>query len=109
MEANIYYTDGTSGTWRPPQGDPWLAPYRTYRWYAEIARLRLDRNKPRWEPFASWVARTVDHGGRQPARVELVRRWQEIAPPGGAPNGPWNEEVFYTLDLAEQGEGSEGQ
>lgn len=102
MEAIILYTDGSSVSWRPPQGGPWLAPYRTYRWYAEIARLRLDRNKERWEPFAAWVVRTHDHGGRQPDRVNLVRRWQDIAPPGGAPNGPWNEEVFYTLDLPGQ-------
>jgi hypothetical protein len=108
MVAFIHYADGTSASWRPPRGGPWLAPYRTYRWYAEIARLRLDRNSERWEPFAAWVARSHDHGGRQPARVDLVRRWQDIAPPGGAPDGPWQEERFYSLDLTKQGEGDGG-
>jgi hypothetical protein len=106
MVATIYYADGTSASWRPPHGGPWLDQYRTYRWYAQIARLRLDRSRARWGPFAAWVTSAHDHGGRQPVRVELIRRWQDIAPPGGAPDRPWSEEIFYTLDLTEQDRGS---
>lgn len=102
LEARIHHTDGTSSVWRPPVGGPWLDQYRTYRWYAETARLRQDSFRPQWRPFAEWVA-ALDHGGRTPDRVELVRRWKDIAPPGGGPDGSWQEEVFYTLDLTTGG------
>jgi hypothetical protein len=102
LVAHVHYAEGPPESWRPPQGGPWFAPYRTYRWYAEVARLRLDRSEPWWEPFAAWVARIHERPGRQPVRVELVRRWQEVAPPGGGPQGPWKEFTFYTLDLSTQ-------
>ncbi|HEV2069109.1 MAG TPA: hypothetical protein VGR26_04880 [Acidimicrobiales bacterium] len=100
LVAHVHYDDGRSVSWRPPQGGPWLAQYRTYRWYAQVARLRLDRSRPRWEPFAAWVARIHEAPGRKPVRVELVRRWRELAPPGGGPGGAWEESTFYVLDLA---------
>lgn len=99
LEARVHFTDGSTSTWRPPVGGPWLAQYRTYRWYAETARLRLDSYRPLWKPFAEWVA-ALDYGGRRPDRVDLVRRWKDVAPPGGGADGAWQEEVFYTLDLA---------
>lgn len=100
LEARIRYTDGSSATWQAPQGGAVVGQYRTYRWYAQMARLRLDASSPRWEPFADWLIRAHDHGGRTPAEIELVRHWRDVGPPGGGPEGLWQEETFYRRDLA---------
>ncbi len=100
LEARILYTDGSSATWQAPVGGAVFGQYRTYRWYAQMARLRYDASSPRWEPFANWVIRAHDHGGRMPAEIELVRHWRDVAPPGGGPGGLWQQETFYRRNLA---------
>lgn len=99
FEARIHYPDGTSTSWQAPRGGPGLAQYRTYRWYAQMARLRLDSSQERWKPFVEWLVKVHDHRGRQPDRVDLIRRWRDVAPSPDTPDGSWQEETFFTLDL----------
>lgn len=99
--ARIDYADGTSATWEPPTGGPFVGQFRTYRWRKWMELVRLDKNKSLWEPAASWVAQEYDHQGRTPLRVTLVRRWQSLAAPGsGQPDAQWKEFSYFTLEVA---------
>ncbi len=101
--ARIDYADGTSAQWQPPRGDPLFDQYRTYRWVPATIRLSYDTNQAFRRSFAEWLAQSQDHGERQPVRVELLRRWRELVPPGGgSTDGGWQQEVLFTLDLTEE-------
>lgn len=103
LVATIDYADGTSGSWRPPEGDPLIGRYRTYRWRKWAGSAHLEAKSWMWEPTARWVEDNHDHGGRQPIRIELVRRWRDLKPPtSGEPDSDWHEYVYYTLELGEE-------
>lgn len=96
--ARVVYGDGTVAVWRPPKGDAVIGHYRTYRWWKWVESARIDANQFLWEPTATLAVSQVDHGGRTPARVELVRRWRDLAPPGsGQPDGAWQEFTYFIL------------
>lgn len=100
LVAHIHYADGTSGTWRPPSGGGPLEGTRSYRWrkWSFVAR---NRNQPEaWTTTARWVVANHDHQGRQPVRVELVRRWRPLAAPGSAAANGWRQQTYFTLELA---------
>ncbi len=100
LVARIDYADGSSLTWQPPRGGALFGEYETYHWAAESSRLRQDGARSQWVPFATWLVKTQDHGDRLPARVELLRRSLATRPPGSnLPPAPWQECVFFTLDL----------
>ncbi len=96
LVAHIDYSDGSTQRWAPPRGSALLCEYRTYHWAAESSRLRQDAARDQWKPFAEWLARTQDHDGRQPVRIELFRGRRLTRPPGSdLPTLPWEEFVFY--------------
>lgn len=100
LVARTHYADGTVGQWRPPAGEPLIAAYRNYHWRKWATAVLNDRTRRLWAPAATWVVRNQDHGGRQPVRVELVRRSRELPPPGsGRALGAWEERPFYSLEL----------
>lgn len=99
--ARIDYSDGTSAQWRPPEGGTLVGPYRTYRWRKWAGLARLDTNRKLWGSTATWVAENLDHRGRTPIHVHLVRRWRELPPPGsrGQYESGKSEYTFFTLSL----------
>jgi len=100
LDARITYSDGTTGTWTVPTGDPFIAEYRIYHWQKWAEYARSDSKPILWEPFAAWVARTHDTATRHPLEVTLVRRWFELYGPGAHPNhGPWNEYAYFSLKV----------
>lgn len=102
LEARITYTDGSEATWRVPDGDPIFAAYRDYRWRKWVEYVTLDASRDElWQPAAQWVARRFDRADRHPARVTLVRRWYDIAPPGTPQPDPpeWQEFAYFVFDL----------
>lgn len=100
FEARITYDDGTTATWRFPNGDPILSPYRDYHWQKFSEQVRLDDREPLWRPFAEWLARIHDRPGRHPTEVTLVRKWFDLNPPGTEPSrGPWNSYEYLSLPI----------
>lgn len=100
--ARIEYADGSSSSWRPPLEGVVLAPYRNYRWGKWAENVYFENNRGLWQPTAAWVAEHYDHRGRTPIRVELVRRWRELEPPGSDepdPGDDWEEFSYYTYEL----------
>lgn len=94
--ARIEYADGAKALWQPPRND---------RWRKWLGAIRSERSRRLWEPTAVWIAGHHDSGGRQVVRVELINRSRDLQPPADLVfELQWEEEVFYTLDLSEDGE-----
>lgn len=100
LYAIAEYEDGSVATWRvPDETEPFLSPYRTYRWRKWMEHVRLDDKKSLWRPAAEWVSRELTVDGREPVRVSLIRRWYDIPAPGsGDEVPPWNEYTYFELD-----------
>ncbi len=98
LEARVTFADGSTATWEVPQGPVVGANLRYYRWRKWLERIRSDDFRGLWRPTAAWVASLYDDAPSPVAQVQLVRRFHENAIAGDQP--PWQEHVFYTLDLA---------
>lgn len=100
LVALLSYADGSTARWEPPDDDGVLGAYRSYRWRKWSFAARDDDRPSVQAAMAEWLAEEVDHQGRRPVRVELVRRWQELAPPGSdEADGAWQQRTYLTLDV----------
>jgi hypothetical protein len=103
VKARITYSDGTIGTWTKPDGDALVSEYRFHRWVKYQEQLWQRRHRGIWPDFAIWLVRTHDSPARHPVRIELIRRWQHLNPPGSkVTHEPWEEETFYVLPVTPQ-------
>lgn len=97
LEGRVTFADGSTATWHLPQGAALGENLRYYRWRKWLERVRSDDYEDIWDPTARWIA-SLYEGRRSPvARVELVRRFHENSILG--PQPPWQEFVYYTLEL----------
>ena len=98
LSANLHLADGSVEVWRPPSRAGVWGAYRAARWqkYVEYARAD-DRRDVLWQPLVEFVAR--QYAGRRPLRVELVRTFQDLGPPGADEEGPWTAFTYYTWDV----------
>jgi hypothetical protein len=102
LEARVRYEDGRVATWRPPGGGALAGAYWDYRWRKWLENAIQDANRRvLWKPAALFAARELDERGSDPASVTLIRRWQDLRPPGapGPSAKPWKQYAFYTLEL----------
>jgi hypothetical protein len=99
--ALFRYADGTTGSWRPPDANPVVGGYRTYRWRKWAEDVRLDDEQHLWRPAAAWALREADHRGREPVQITLVRRWRDLPPPGIEKDERWREFPMFTATPAE--------
>jgi hypothetical protein len=100
IEARVSYDDGSIAVWRPPAGGDIAGAYWDYRWRKWLENTIQDANrKVLWKPAAQFVAREMRRSGRAPTRVTLVRRWQDLRPPGtpGPDARRWKQYAFYAL------------
>jgi hypothetical protein len=106
LEARITFADGTTETWLPPTGDPFVGVYRTFRW-RKWASYVVDRSDDSslWAPTAAWIARIHGRDGMRPVRVQLVRRSYVAPRPGrdGARVPPWREQILFTARYGPDG------
>jgi hypothetical protein len=101
LVARFEYADGTTGAWRPPDGNPLVGGYRTYRWRKWSEDVRLNDERHLWVPAAAWALDSAEHQGREPVQVTLVRRWRDVAPPGTENDEGWREFTMLTATPAE--------
>lgn len=105
--ARVRYADGTEEDVRMPTGGSFVGAYWDYHWWKWVESMTAGQRDGLWKPAAVWFARRATTDGRQPVRVQLVRRSYDIFPPGPGPShGEWRESVFYTLRVtptAEEG------
>jgi hypothetical protein len=102
LEARVRYADGRVATWRPPAGGDFVGAYWDYRWRKWLENAIQDANrKVLWKPAAAFVAREMERPDAQPTNVTLIRRWQDLRPPGapGPDAARWKRYAFYSLDL----------
>lgn len=106
LEARITYADGTTETWQPPKGDPFVGVYRTFRW-RKWASYVVDRSDDSdlWAPTAAWIAGTRVRDGKRPVLVEIVRRSYVAPRPGSGSTRvpPWRERVLFTARYGPDG------
>ncbi|MEA2299391.1 MAG: hypothetical protein QOF77_2327 [Solirubrobacteraceae bacterium] len=100
LRAVVRYDDGSTRTWRIPHDDPVIGTFRDYRWRKWLENVIADANPQLWRPAALWVAGQETRPGRRAVQVTLVRRVAPLQPPGQSPSQlPWQEKLFYTLDI----------
>jgi Family of unknown function (DUF5819) len=101
LEARVRYADGEVATWRPPGGGDAAGAYWDYRWRKWLENTIQDANrKVLWKPAAQFVAAEMQGRGRVPSTVTLIRRWQDLRPPGAATHAArWKQYAFYRLGL----------
>jgi hypothetical protein len=100
LEARVLERDGTTTTYPVPLSDG-LAEYWDYRWqrYADTL-LNGPDNKPRWAPYAQWVAARDRAAGHSPTVVTLVNISSvSQAPDAATPRTPWNEHPFFSIGV----------
>ena len=96
--ANIQYADGTRRRWRPPTGNALFGAYWDYRWRKWYEWTTSDAYRQLWDPAAAFIARQEREAGREPVRIELVRRTSDLSAPGYEPRSlPWREETFHSV------------
>jgi hypothetical protein len=97
LKARITYADGSTAVWHVPTSNDFVGSYWDYRWLKYMETVNRDVHQALWPDLAGWVARR-HRGPGQPVRVELIRRWYDLLPPGPGPNrGPWNQYRFFSL------------
>jgi hypothetical protein len=99
--ARVQYADGLTETWRMPEGGAVIGEYWDYRWRKYLEYVTQDPwAGVTWRQMAGFIARDVDRDGRHPTRVTLVRRMQDVLPPGDGPDrGPRREQAYFVLDV----------
>ena len=96
LVANISYADGSRRRWRIPRANNFFGIYWDYRWIKYMEHVNRDVSRFLWVPFARWVAREK-RGSSPVTRVDLVRRWSDLYPPGPGPDqSPWHEYKFFS-------------
>ena len=100
MEARIQYEDGTFATWTFPRGNPVFGEYWDYRWRKWLEYVIADARHELWRPAALLAARESRREKTVPVRVELIRRFYALTPPGvDAPPPRWQSFTYYQLKL----------
>lgn len=97
LEARITFVNGTTATWRLPEGSPLGENLRYYRWRKWLERARSDNYTDIWDPTARWIASLYDDRSSPVETVELIRRFHDNALTDRQP--PYKEFVYYTLEL----------
>ncbi|NMO88638.1 hypothetical protein [Actinomycetospora sp. TBRC 11914] len=100
LEARVLERDGTTTTYPVPMQHG-LAEYWDYRWqrYADTL-LNGPDNKPRWAPYARWVADQDRAAGHSPTVVTLVNISSVSQPPDApTPRTPWSEHPFFSIGV----------
>jgi hypothetical protein len=97
LEGRITFADGTHAIWHMPTGSPFGTNLRYYRWRKWLERVRADSYPEMWDPTARWMASLYAGRSSPVTRVELVRRFHDNTITD--PQPPWQEFVYYTLDL----------
>jgi hypothetical protein len=98
LEARVTFEDGSTRVWEPPLNDPFVGAYWDYRWRKYIEIVRRDSQAGLWPDLAAYVARRQS-GPTRPVRVELIRRWYRLLPPGrpGPLRSRWVSYRFFTM------------
>lgn len=95
LEGRLVYPDGTQQIWHHPHGSALIGAYRDHRWlkFAENAIADVHEGDL-WRPTALYVLRQA-RSGPAPIRIELIRRFYTLNPPGKGPEHGSTQEVRY--------------
>jgi len=106
LTATVVYADGRASVWNFPRMAEMgiFEKYRKerYRKYAND-NLRLDGFAALWPDAARYIARANNRPGNPPTRVDLVRHWSLVPPPGSSAvesDAPWSHFTFFRYSVA---------
>jgi hypothetical protein len=101
--ARVSYDDGTTETWRLPEGGPLFGDYWDYRWRKYLEYLVQDPWASQTHvQFSSFIARDVHRDGRTPTRVVLVRQMRAVRPGKEPPMSPVREQAYFSLPVTDE-------
>jgi hypothetical protein len=101
FRARVQFADGTTEMWRVPRGGDLFGAYWDYRWLKWMEWATMDVHRQLWAPAADFIARDIADG-RRPTRIQLIRRWYELPPPGSdRPRSSWQVFTFYDERLVQ--------
>lgn len=87
--AVVHFADGREVVWALPGSEQrGFGKIRLERWRKWRSAVRVDGNEEIWADAARFIARRHADPGDPPLRVDLVRRWTELPPPGGRDHQP---------------------
>jgi hypothetical protein len=103
FEARLAYADGSQLTWHPPDGDPFISEYRSYRWRKWATNTMSDRRADMWPEIARWLAEQHRRDGQLPTEVILVRQFYFAPAPGSGERSvpAWSDDVLYVARYPE--------
>src|SRR5689334_4127574 len=103
MRARIFYADGTTEWWNPPESNPVTGEYVDYRWRKWLEYIvNPGYRTTLFEPLAAWLARTHSDAHHVPVRIAFVSRWFDLYAPGtvkGRLHSDWREGAYYTVPV----------
>jgi hypothetical protein len=82
VSARVTYADGSTATWNFPRSNAFFGEYWDYRWIKLEEMLTRAEHADVRTTFAKWVARQVPDRGQPATRVDLIRRFRDLNPPG---------------------------
>ena len=105
LAARMTYPDGVTLEWHQPESDPFVGPYRAYRWRKLANNMLSDRRSFLWPDMTDWLARNHRRNGELPERVVLLRQFYRPPEPGSGDmtRPPWREDVLYRSDRRTEG------
>ncbi|WP_157592680.1 hypothetical protein [Solirubrobacter soli] len=99
LEAITTWSDGSTTTWRIPEGGPWLGAYSDYRWRKWTENASSDERL--WRPTAGYVlAHQRRPAGTWPVELRLVRRLADIRAAGHRGAQHWVPRELYRARYA---------
>ena len=104
LVATLTYADGSVVEWRPPDGDPIVGAYRSYRWRKWSGYVVSERRGvPLWPQTSQWIAEQNRREGQRPVEVVLALHHYRAPRPGSGETErpPWRTTVLHTARYEE--------
>lgn len=98
LKAVLTCDDGSLDEWRPiePRRSNWLLDLLWFRHFKFQFSVLSGSNRCLWQPLCDWLIRQAAADGHRIVRVQLVREYQIVQPPGSEfPLTGWRSVVIH--------------
>jgi hypothetical protein len=98
LEVHVTMADGSDRVWSFNKGDLLLGPFHWYHW--QKLKEQAVRQPDIRAGLAMWVVRHVTTPGDHPVRVQMLFRFENLAPPGQSAASGFKTESLYDKPLS---------
>jgi hypothetical protein len=97
LEVRVTMTNGVQRDWTNSRGDRVLGVFAWYHW--QKVKENVVNDPASRVGVAHWVVRRLTGRSEQPARVQMILRTEDLAPPGAAGPPVRGQEILYDENL----------